>query len=173
MEEIWKETPEFNRYKFSCNGEVWDKQKQRNVYEKYYDETGNYGIITLMDNNGEWVTLRLHRLIAKIFIPNPDNLPCVNHRDENKHNNSVENLEWCTHDYNNNYGTHNERVGDSNRNGKLSKQVAQYSLDGNLIKIWPSTMEIRRQLGFSQGNIASYCRGERKTAYGFIWKYLD
>lgn len=77
---------------------------------------------------------KVHRLVAETYLPNPDNLPQVNHRDEDKTNNCVENLEWCDASYNLNYGTRNERAAKSNTNGKRSKPVSQYSLDGQLIK---------------------------------------
>ena len=119
-----------------------------------------YYIVSLW-KNGKGKTYSVHRLVAEAFIDNPDNLPCVNHKDENKQNNVVSNLEWCTHEYNNTYGTRIERC---------SKPVLQYDLNGNLIKEWKSLHECGRN-GFNQGDICKCCNGERKTHQNFIWRY--
>lgn len=120
--------------------------------------------------NGKKKAYYVHRLVAEAFIPNPDNLPCVNHKDENPQNNSVNNLEWCSYTYNNNYGTRNEKVAEKNTNGKRSKTVLQYDLEGNFIKEWQSTRECERN-GFKQGNVAACCRGKLKKHKDFIWRY--
>ena len=115
----------------------------------------------------------IHRLVAEAFIPNPDNLPLINHKDENPLNNCVDNLEWCTHKYNINYGTAIQRRIKTQLNSSIfSKPVGQYSLDGTLIKVYPSQCEAVRQTGFSQGNIWSCCLGKRKTHKGYIWRYV-
>ena len=112
-----------------------------------------------------------HRFIAELFIPNPENFPEINHKNEIKYDNRVENLEWCNRKYNLNYGTYKERMANANINGKTSKKVYQYALDGTLIREWPSTKEVQRRLGYSHTHISECCLGKWKTAYGFLWSY--
>jgi hypothetical protein len=106
----------------------------------------------------------VHRLVASAFIENPNNYPIINHRDEDKTNNASSNLEWCDYKYNNNYGTRNQRAATS-----LSKQV--FCVETN--KIYPSTIEVERQLGFAHTNISKCCNGRYKQAYSFHWRYVD
>lgn len=121
-----------------------------------------YLIVDLCDG-GKKKHFKVHRLVCQAFHENPDNKPCVNHLDENKINNYASNLEWCTYEENNNHGT---------RAARTSKPVGQYSLDGKLIKIWPSTIEAERQMEFDNGNIGKAANGKYKQAYGFRWKYI-
>ena len=114
--------------------------------------------------NGEMKTYRVHRLVAKTFIPNPNNLQEINHKDENKENNSVLNLEWCDRKYNINYGTRNQRV---------SKPVIQYTKSGEFVKEWKSGIDVQRNLGYHQQYISECCNGRYKSAYGFIWRFKD
>ena len=127
-------------------------------------------LLVHLSKNGKSKMFKIHRLVAQTFLPNPDNLPQVNHKDENKANNRVDNLEWCDGKYNHNYGTRNERVSKTMTNGKTSKKVLQFSLTGEFIREWESTQECGRN-GFNQGNISSCCLGERKSADGFKWQY--
>lgn len=154
-------------YSVSDKGEVLSEKRKR-ILSCGKNQYGYNLVVLFKDGKGKQYLV--HRLVAEAFIDNPDNLPEINHKDENKDNNSVENLEWCTHQYNCNYGTRNERAGNRKRNGKTSKPVLQYSMDGELIKEWPSTIEIQRQLGYSQGFISICCR-KGKSAYGFKWEY--
>ena len=109
----------------------------------------------------------MHRLVAQAFIPNPDNLPEVNHRDEDKTNNCVENLEWCSHLYNMRFGTAIKRGAE-----KQSTPVLQIDKDTNeVIAEYPSTAEAGRQLKIWQGNISNCCRGRYKTTGGYKFVY--
>ena len=128
--------------------------------------------------NGVKMHQYVHRLVAQAFVSNPNNLPCVNHKDENPTNNCANNLEWCSKEYNNTFGSRTERIAEKKRghnNTPKSKAILQLSLDGELLQEWPSAQEIKRQLGYSQGNISTVCLGRHghHTAYGYIWKYKE
>lgn len=119
---------------------------------------------------------KVHRLVAGAFIPNPNNYPQINHIDENKSNNSISNLEWCTAKYNMNYGTRSMRgaakAALSNLNGKLSKPVK--ALDKTSLQIihtFPSMMEAHRQ-GFDCGQISKCCRDYQMSHKGLFWRYV-
>ena len=114
-----------------------------------------------------------HQLVAKAFLPNPNNYPMINHKDECKTNNCVTNLEWCTQQQNHDYGTRNERTGYSQMNKQGSKVLLQYDLQGNFIKEFPSVNEASRELGKSQANISRCANGFKNQAYGFIWKFKE
>lgn len=174
MEEIWKDIKGYEgKYQISSHG---------NVKSLNYNRTGKeHLLIQSIDKHsyhsihlclyGKYKCFFIHRLVSEAFIPNPDNLPCVNHKDENKHNNHVDNLEWCTHKYNNEYGTRLKRVSESLLNNPYtSNKVYQYTLDGKFVKEWKSTRECARN-GFNQGAVFSCCIGERKTHKGYIWSY--
>ena len=125
-----------------------------------------------LSKNGIAKKVLIHRLVALAFLPNPQNLPCINHKDEDKTNNYVNNLEWCTYEYNSNYGTRNERAGEK-ISEKKSKPVLQYDKTGNFIREWPSMIKVEEELGINQSNISQCCLGNRNSAGGFIWKYKN
>ena len=124
----------------------------------------------------------IHKLVSKAYLPNPNNYPCVNHKDENPSNNFVwvnddgsidfekSNLEWCTQKYNSNYGTRNDRISKNGLN-KHSKTTLQLDLEGNVIKEWLSVRQIQRETGYKRYSIERCCNGKQKTAYGFKWSY--
>lgn len=119
----------------------------------------------ILYKNTRHKTSKVHRLVAQAFIPNPDNLPVINHKDEVKTNNRVENLEWCTQSYNINYGTRNEKV---------SKPVLQIDKNtGQVISEYQSLREAGRQLNIGNGSISRCCNGKQKTYKGYKWKFKE
>ncbi len=101
--EIWKDCKGYEGlYQVSNLGRVWNVSTQ--IYLKSFSHKQGYLRVTLKAKNGKYKKELIHRLIALVFIPNPNNYPCVNHKDEDTRNNCIENLEWCTHKYNSNYG---------------------------------------------------------------------
>ena len=144
-----------------------------------YNKTGKEGIMKSHDNgygylevqlskDGKVKHCRVNRLVAQAFLPNPDNLPEVNHKDEDKTNNCVENLEWCSKLYNINYGTGSKRSAE-----KRSKSVFSVDKESGLIMWWQSANEAGRVLGINQGHITMCCQGKLKSAGGHIWFYAD
>ena len=167
-EEIWCPIKGFeNIYEVSDQGRVRSLKFGKERILKPALTTQGYLIVGLC-KNGEIKQCLVHRLVALAFIPNPDNLPEVNHKDENKENNSVQNLEWCDQKYNINYGTRNQMV-----SMKLSKPVLQYTKSGGFVREWKSAMDVQRNLGYFQNNISNCCNGKLKSANGFVWKFKD
>ena len=193
MEEVWKDIEGFEGlYQVSNIGNVKSLVNNKGVArEKVLKPTivSVYLHVNLYKNKTR-KTYNVHRLVAKAFLPNPQNYPCVNHRDENGENNNVENLEWCSYKYNTNYGSRNERAGKANTNNqnrskaiskaltnntKISKAVVAFKKD-ELVMVFPSTNEAGRQ-GFDQSNVAACCRNcymrEGNNVYkGYEWRYL-
>lgn len=123
----------------------------------------------------------VHKIVGLVYVPNPDNKPFINHKDGDKFNNAYWNIEWCTSSENNTHAyrvlgrtistANRYRVGEQLRRA-LSKPVAQYTLEGDLLNTFPSAMEAWRQLWKWQTSISRCCRWECEQMYGYKWKYL-
>lgn len=171
MEEIWRDIKGFEgSYQVSNLGQV---KSLRNGSERVLKPRMNvYGYMQVDLCDGKRKHYKVHRLVAQAFLPNPDNLPQVNHKDENKTNNAVSNLEWCDGCYNTRYGSCIERRARTNTNNpKHSKTVYQYTKDGEFVNTYPSLCEVKRQTGYPKTNVSECCLGKRKSAYGYIWSY--
>ena len=188
--ELWRDI------KFVNNGKEYDytgiyqiSSRGRVKQLAYTDAKGNKRKEKIMKNKKdkhgyEFIALTknykrnyfsIHRLVALCFIPNPNNLPQVNHIDENKLNNTIGNLEWCTSKYNINYGNHNARVVATNKaNGTYDKiadkcSIPVYCITNNTI--YKSSCEAARQLNLNQSSITKCLKGKRKSTKGYQFKY--
>ena len=168
--EEWKPIPGYDgMYEVSNWGRVksYKHNSDGKILSPGKDGRG-YHIIALC-KDGKRKMCKIHRLVATAFISNPSNLPEVNHKDENRRNNYLGNLEWCDHSYNNSYGTKNQRAAE-----KLSIPVVQLDKEGNLVAEYKSTREAARRTGIAQSNICNCCQHKSyKSAGGFIWIYKD
>ena len=160
----------------SIERKAWNGRGYRVIKErimKTYDNGYGY-LFVYLTKDGEQEKCYIHRLVAEAFLENPDNLPDVNHKDENKENNCVENLEYCTKAYNNNYGTRNKRIAEAMTNHpKLSKAIIGISKISGLITEFSSAHEASRQLGIDQSHITDCLKGRQKSAGGFYWMYAE
>lgn len=175
MTEIWKSIREFPDYEISNFGRVKSLSREisngrgtiisKEIILKPSFDTDGYKRIS-MRKDGKSYTRKIHRLVAQYFLKADKGKSEVNHLDENKANNHVENLEWVNHLENVNYGTRTKR-----QSNKLMKPIIQYNLDGILIKMYRSTKEAAIDNNISPGCIWNCLSGNRKTAIGYIWKY--
>ena len=173
MEKLWKEIPDTDgKYLISTAGEVmaisrrvkfgnvfrWTKTNIRTARKK---ENGYLELEILGKHH------YIHRLVAEAFIPNPYNFPCINHKDENKENNSVENLEWCDYYYNANYGTRTKRA----KEKQFGDRFAVINIDTG--EVYKTPKDASRATGIHNDSISRVCKGKSKTAGGYRWRYLN
>lgn len=183
--EEWREIPGWERYASSTYGRIASlgesylcgtrvcRRKPQLLSPRKTSESPGYLSVVLSDGKGNRRSFLVHCLVARTFIPNPQNLPFINHKDENPSNNKCENLEWCTQKYNCNYGTHNARMAKTiSENAYQRKKVVQLSLDGSFIALYDSIAIASRTLGINRTSISLCCRGINQTGKGYRWMYL-
>lgn len=164
--EVYKDIEGYECYKISNYGNVKSLNYLHTHKEKLLKtvkDCNGYLVVGLC-KQGKSQNHYVHRLVAKAFIDNPNKLPEINHKDEDKTNNHVTNLEWCDRKYNINYGTHTER-------STLSRSKQVMCVETGVV--YPSLCEAARQLNLKEGDISRCCNGIRNTCGGFHWSFLD
>lgn len=164
------------KYWVSNDGRVKNEFGEKRQYKR----KNGYMQVALGSN-----TYFVHRLVAQAFIPNPNNLPQINHKNEVKDDNRVENLEWCSPTYQNRYGSRTKRqmetlrltcAKNQRRERVRKKPVIRTSFDretsGSTVEVYESVAEASRQVGLSYATIRQCCLGELRTAGGAYWNYL-
>ena len=173
--EVWKDVVGFEGwYEVSNLGNVRNS-RTGNVLKQKLDKDG-YSLVNL--GYGKARRSRyVHRLVAFAFIPNPNRLPQVNHKDENKETSRADNLEWCTGLYNVRYGTGIHRSHEHRDNEamalRLAIPVAQYDMQGHLVSVFPSPKTAEKATGIKASGIRSCTCGRKRTAGGYIWKRAE
>ena len=146
-------------YSIDSDGNIYNHK--RNIILKPRKSGYGYLSVTMYNNKTRYV----HKLIAEFFIPNPENKSQVNHKDGNKLNNSIDNLEWCTVRENLLHAMHN------GLNNGRKKEIIQYDKFMNQINTFESALDAQRQTGIDNSHINKVCQGKRKTAGKYIWKF--
>lgn len=166
MKEIFKDIKDYEGlYQVSNLGRVYSIRTNKFLKPKL----NRCGYLSVnLKYKGSHVTKSIHRLVAQAFIPNPNDFPQVNHKDEDKTNNCVDNLEWCSAKYNINYGTARERTAQHFR-----KSVLMFDLNNNFIKEFNSAAEAGSYVNGNSSNIIGCCLmyEHYNSAYGYKWKY--
>jgi hypothetical protein len=170
----WGEIVGFNGdYVVNKLGEVISLKSRHPKKLKLATDRYGYLYCTLY-KQGKPFKKKVHRLVAKTFIPNPNGLPMINHKNEIKDDNKVENLEWCTNKYNQRYGSAREKNRNSQDRVMLSKMlgapVEQYTLDGRFVKRYHSMREASRRLNICHKGISLCCKGVYRQSGGYVWK---
>ncbi len=140
----------------------------KNLYLKHHPD--GYRQVELF-KNGTKRMITVHRLVAEAFVPNRNGYDVVNHLNENKADNRVENLEWIDFAGNVRYSKNKHRNENKNKSLKRNERVLQLSLDGVLIKEWANITEVKHSTKYNNWSIYQCCEGVRKSAYGFKWQY--
>ena len=179
--EIWKDILGYEgKYMVSNWGRVkslnYHRTSKERILKGRKTKNGYLHVKLYKDGKGKWYFV--HRLVAEVFLENPKGYNEVNHRDENKQNNCVDNLEWCSRQYNNTYNGRAKKVGKkagkkNTNHPKLSRRIIGINKVNGLILEFPSTKEASRQTDINQGNICSCLKGRQKSAGGYVWYYAD
>lgn len=163
--EYMKEIKDIPGYFITIDGKVWSERSQK--FLSQFESNSGYLCVNINGGNTR-KNCFIHRLVAEAFISNPNHYPVVNHKDENKQNNNVDNLEWCTYSYNLDYNNSREKGAK-----KRKKPIVQLDKNKNFIRFWDSACDAGNYYGYDKSHITACCKGKAKTSYGYIWVYKE
>lgn len=182
MDEQWKDIEGYeDLYQISTKGRVKSLQREYSVNGGLYlrkerimkqSVVMGYRCVTL-SKKGVKRTCKVHRIVANAFIPRIKNFNIVNHKDEDKFNNNVENLEWCSYKYNTNYGTNRVRISKTKRDKGQAKSVDMYDKSGNFIRHFDSIVDAANYIGARKTDVCSVCNGRQQSTKGYKFKYTQ
>ena len=185
----WGNVKSLDRY---VRGNSNSKMFKKGTLLKFSSDKDGYLTVGLHKDKKHKL-MKIHRLVALVFIPNPENLPCINHKNEIKTDNRVENLEWCTYQYNATYNEihikrgkklkgrkfseeHKKNMSKAQKgkpNYKCRKPILQFTKDMVFIREFDSATTASKELNINRSDITACCKGKHKTCGGFIWKYKE
>lgn len=177
METLFKDIPGFeNEYQATSDGRIWSLKSKKFLSQQLKGpKDKKYYYVCLCKNNNKQ-NFRVNRLVALAFIPNPDNLPCVNHKDCNKLNNEVTNLEWCSYQENNEYNNRVTKAVETRKKNGNCVRVAVYDKDTyELVREFDTVRDAIHFFGLADSasaNISAVLKGRKKSAYGYYWENL-
>lgn len=153
-------------YAITSCGKVWSYKRKKFLKNCLDPITGYYQVCLYKDGGKHHATHLVHRLVANAYLPNPNDYPCINHKDENKAHNNINNLEWCNHEYNNNYGT---------RNSRISKSFEKYKRPVKCLntgECFDSQTEAAKHFGLHSSAIQHVASGKAKHTAGYKFIYI-
>ncbi len=181
--EVWRPIPKYFGYMASKYGRIKSLDRaidyegsrcgihfHRSKVLKGHINKKGYIAVTIRSDRVE--CRRIQQLVMMAFRKMPKDCDQINHKDENKLNNCLYNLEYCNQHYNNMYGTRRQRIREKVINDvRRSRKVNQYTLSGEFIACYPSLRQVERDFGYQHNHISGACRGVLKTAYGYLWSW--
>lgn len=178
MNTVFKDIPNYQgKYQISNKGEVLslDYNGSKNNPKLLVPKKNNKGYLWVeLLKDGKKRQFLIHRLVAQAFIPNPNNYPIVNHKDENPLNNTVTNLEWCTYKYNNSYSANLHPERPIGRKPKHIKMLLKIDLStGEIVEKCGKLSSYCKEHNLNSWSIIQCCKGKRNKAYGYYWQFSD
>lgn len=169
--ETWKPINGFPKYHVSNQGRIKNIESGR-IFTGTKDAFG-YVHVRLINPEGTYTLRKIHRLVAEAFLPNPEGKPIIDHKDGDKTNNTLENLRWVTYSENIIAGEKRRKETNPEKRKNISRKIAQYTMDGELVATFDKISEINKSLGIGRYGIYCTCYGKLRSNGGFMWRFFE